>query len=114
MIKEKEKAKVVKKGKGYEVLSVPAYTGTKKADSLVLQGFSEVTVPTEDEHGLAFVRKNLSAGDVTDIRRQRITDVKNGLRPAGELTLTTKIKRAVKAKPELQKRLEALLKEMES
>lgn len=114
MVEEKEKAKVVKTGKGYQVLSVPAYTGTKKAGSLVLQGHSQVTVPTEDEHGLAFVRKNLSAADVTDIRRQRITDVKNGIRPAGELTLTTKIKRAVKAKPELQKRLEKLLAEMEA
>lgn len=114
MTGEKEKAKVIRKGKGFEVLSVPAYTGTKKSGTLTLQGHSQVTVPTEDENGLAFVRKNLTAADVIDIRRQRITDVKNGIRPAGEITLSTKIKRAVKSKPELQARLEKILAEMEA
>lgn len=114
MIEEKEKARVIKKGKGFEVLEVPAYTGTKKANTLKLQGWHKVTVPTADEHGLALLRKNLTAADVSDIRRQRITDTKNGIRPAGEVSFSTKIKRAVKAKPELQAQLEKLLAEMEA
>jgi len=111
---EKEKARVVKTGKGFEILDVPAYTGTVKNGNLKLQGWSKVTVPTANEQGLAFLRKNLTDKDVTDIRRQRVTDAKNNVRTVSEVTLKTKVGRAVKAHPELEAKLEKILAELES
>ena len=96
----KEKAKIVKRGKGILIVEVPAYSG----DNLV--GKANVTIFEETEENLAHVKSVLTLNDVKDLNRQKITDGKNNLRRG--TSVMAALKALTKANPKVERIVEML------
>jgi len=95
-------AKLVKETKTHRTLSVPAYSDG------VLVGWGQVEVFQTTPAGLEAARKALTKGNVVDLNRQTITDVKNAIRTGRSLWAALKKESA--KNPELAKEVEVLAK----
>ena len=120
---KKEQRHVVSETKTHFTLKVPAFTDKGKT----FIGWAKITMFKVNEANLEAIKKALTLGNVVDLYRQKITDIRNNLARTFELKAllakviagkatpaeTAKVFAAqAKTNPELAKQGEALLRKM--